>query len=128
MTHTSGFPAEFQFFKKKGECYSQNREKTIGLLDNVPLSYGVEEKQVYSDIGFMIAGAVVEAITNQSLDSYVEENIYKPLGIETVITYEPLKHNIDQQDIACTECMGNTRGGSIYFRGYSDLYAARGSA
>ena len=117
LTHTSGLPADYPFYKTKGELFSRDKEKTINFLDNVPLSSGVGEKQVYSDLGFMIAGAIVETITGQPLDSYARETIYNPLGIASSITYQPTKNGIDQQNIACTECRGNTRGGSVWFDG-----------
>lgn len=117
LTHTSGLPADFQFFRETGDYFSKDREKTITLLDDVSLINSVGTKQVYSDIGFMILGTVVEVAANEMLDSFVSNKIYKPLGIDSMITYKPLEHGIAQNTIACTECRGNTRGGTVDFSG-----------
>ena len=37
-----------------------------------------EEK--YSDLGFQMLGFLVERITGRSMDEYVKNEIYKPLG------------------------------------------------
>ncbi len=38
-------------------------------------------KYVYSDLGLLIMQRVVEKVSNKSLDDYVNDNFYKPLGI-----------------------------------------------
>jgi beta-N-acetylhexosaminidase len=42
----------------------------------------------YSDLGFYLLRLVIEKITGQSLDSYMAEKFYKPLGL-TTMTYNP---------------------------------------
>lgn len=58
-------------------------------------------KYVYSDLDYYFLAAIVENITGQTIDKYVEEQFYKPLGLKT-ITYNPLK-KFKEQDIAPTE-------------------------
>ncbi|HEY9166534.1 MAG TPA: glycoside hydrolase family 3 N-terminal domain-containing protein [Candidatus Kryptonia bacterium] len=45
------------------------------------LDYPTGTKMVYSDINFLILGKIIEGITGMSLDKYVEQNFYKPLGM-----------------------------------------------
>ncbi len=45
---------------------------------------------VYSDLGLIMMQRVVEKITQQSLDEYVTDNIYKPLGMSSTL-FNPLK-------------------------------------
>ncbi|MCC6725051.1 MAG: serine hydrolase [Saprospiraceae bacterium] len=45
----------------------------------------------YSDVNFYLLKRVVETIANTTIDRYVFENIYKPLGLRN-ITYNPLYH------------------------------------
>ena len=47
-------------------------------------------RYVYSDLDFLFLAALVEQITNMQLNKYVEEQFYKPMGLER-ITYNPLK-------------------------------------
>ena len=56
----------------------------------IPLVYEPGSKDLYSDIGFMILGVIIEEVTGQPLDSYVEENIYRPLGLKRTV-FSPLK-------------------------------------
>ena len=42
----------------------------------------------YSDLGFYLMARVVEAQTGQSLDRYVQERFYQPLGLES-LTFNP---------------------------------------
>lgn len=43
----------------------------------------------YSDIGFYILQRLVETVSGQSLDEYVDQNFYQPLGLRTT-TFNPL--------------------------------------
>ena len=44
----------------------------------------------YSDLGFYIAASIVEEKTGQTLDDYVEQEFYRPLGLRTM-GYAPLE-------------------------------------
>ncbi|MFD2515143.1 glycoside hydrolase family 3 N-terminal domain-containing protein [Pontibacter locisalis] len=43
---------------------------------------------VYSDLSFILAPKVVEAITGQEFEEYLKENIYRPIGAST-LTFNP---------------------------------------
>lgn len=58
-------------------------------------------RYVYSDLDFFFLAAVVEQITQQPLQVYVNEQFYKPLGLSHVL-YNPLK-KYPAEDIAPTE-------------------------
>ena len=47
----------------------------------------VEKKPVYkySDLGFILMGFAVNNITNQPLDKYLQENFYRPMGLQTMM-------------------------------------------
>jgi CubicO group peptidase (beta-lactamase class C family) len=40
------------------------------------------QQSVYSDLGFMILGETVEAISNRTLDRFCQDRIFKPLGLK----------------------------------------------
>jgi N-acetylmuramoyl-L-alanine amidase len=95
--------------------YSQNKELTESiLLTKLPFARAKGGQPVYSDADFMLLGMLVEKVSGQSLDKYVESNIYRPLGL-THTTYNPLLNGFNVDDCAATEVDGNTRGGSISF-------------
>ncbi len=57
----------------------------------------------YSDLDFLFLQKVVEAVSGQSIDQYVDQNFYKPLGL-TRIGYSPkVKHWISPTSIVPTE-------------------------
>lgn len=70
---------------------------------------------VYSDLGFILLGDLVQQVSGQSLDIFMEKNFYKPLGMRNT-TFQPLQHGININRIAPTEVESNFRNQLI--RGY----------
>ncbi|MEL0639816.1 penicillin binding protein PBP4B [Pseudoalteromonas aliena] len=119
LTHTAGYPPVFDFHRKStknGDAYfSQNSQTTKQLLlTQVPLSNKYPAQAVYSDIDYMILGVLVERITGQSLDDYLEQQIYAPLKLTNTV-FNPLKKAFKRSEFAATELSGNTRDGRIKF-------------
>ncbi|RDV13239.1 serine hydrolase [Pontibacter diazotrophicus] len=56
---------------------------------------------VYSDLSFILAPKVVEAITGQKFETYLKETLYKPIGA-TSLTFNPYK-SYPQSRIVPTE-------------------------
>ena len=54
----------------------------------LPLNYAPRRKTVYSDLGFILLGAVLERLTGQSLDRLAAVEIFAPLGMDD-IRYNP---------------------------------------
>ncbi|QDS88009.1 Penicillin-binding protein 4* [Rosistilla ulvae] len=46
------------------------------------------EKFVYSDVGFLILGKLVERVSGKTLDQFTREEIFQPMGMETT-SYKP---------------------------------------
>jgi len=62
------------------------RQRVLDSIINSPLSTKKEYK--YSDLGFLLMQQFVEQVTGQSLDRYVNDEFYKPLGLQT-LTFHP---------------------------------------
>lgn len=77
LTHTSGLTPW-----KPTYYYVNNSRDELKYICNLPLEYPTGTKYVYSDFSFMTLGFVVERITGERLDRYVESNIYNPLGMK----------------------------------------------
>ena len=58
-------------------------------------------KMVYSDLDFYFLAAVVKQVTGKTIDKYVDDEFYKPMGLKR-ITYKPLA-KFTEKDIAPTE-------------------------
>ncbi|MBH0002701.1 penicillin binding protein PBP4B [Pseudoalteromonas sp. SWYJZ12] len=119
LTHSAGYPPVFDFHRKDGSngdaFYSQNSKTTKQLLlTSVPFSSKSSGQHVYSDIDYMILGVLIERITGQPLDEYLEQQVYAPLKLTNTL-FNPLKKGFKPQQFAATELSGNTRDGRIKF-------------
>ncbi|OKY25197.1 penicillin binding protein PBP4B [Thalassotalea sp. PP2-459] len=119
LTHTAGYAPQVRFFTKENKLgesfYSQHHKKTKQLiLNNVPFVVGRNTKHMYSDTDFMLLGMLIERITGQSLDVYVEQHIYQQLGLTDTL-FNPLDKGKYKQQFAATEVHGTTRGGRVDF-------------
>ncbi|MEM5552878.1 penicillin binding protein PBP4B [Pseudoalteromonas neustonica] len=119
LTHSAGYPAVVDFHRKDNKFgerfFSQNSLRTKNLLlTGVPFIAGRNVKHLYSDIDYMLLGVLIERITQQALDYYVEGQIYQPLGLQHTL-FNPLQKGVSKHTIAATELAGNSRGGRISF-------------
>ena len=65
------------------------------IYDTIMKSELKEKKYKYSDLGFYFVPSIVEAITNQSFESFLEDNFFQPLNLNH-ICFKPLnKHDIN---------------------------------
>ena len=79
LTHQGGLPPFLPFWRTlRGE--EEYREAFAALEpDYEPGDDG--EMTVYSDIGFMTLGFLIEEVTGQPLDYYLHESVFRPLGM-----------------------------------------------
>jgi len=80
--------------------HASNERQTYDVIRQMPLQWGVGEGRHYSDLGFMLLGDIVEHVTGQSIDRYVPDALYRPLGLRST-TYLPKQHGFT--DFAATE-------------------------
>ncbi len=76
LTHSSGMPSWRPLYKE-----SETREAARALVlatgpDTVPGA-----RMIYSDLGAILLGLLVERVSGQSLDAYVADNVFAPLGM-----------------------------------------------
>lgn len=60
------------------------------------------DKSVYSDFNFILLGDLVERLSGQTLEQYVAEQFFDPMGLQRT-TFRPLNHGIALAQIAPTE-------------------------
>ncbi|WP_416147289.1 serine hydrolase domain-containing protein [Salipaludibacillus sp. HK11] len=78
LTHTSGLPAHRPYH------LSPHRFSTEEIIDDIcaePLEYRTDSKVVYSDLGLMILYKIIETITEEKFEHYVEREIFQPLNM-----------------------------------------------
>jgi beta-glucosidase-like glycosyl hydrolase/CubicO group peptidase (beta-lactamase class C family) len=83
ITHRSGFPPFRRFF-----LMCSTAEEALDSLYATPLVATPGDTTIYSDIGMVTMGKVVEKITGMSLSDFVQREFYIPLGMENTM-YNP---------------------------------------
>lgn len=100
LSNTSGLGDYYHLFDTVME---QNPNKMITNADIIPeliqskalLSFVPGEKWEYNNINFCIAALIVEKVSGMSYSQYLQENIFKPAGMENSI--QPLDRNVLQK-------------------------------
>jgi len=110
---------QYQNYSVAGDLYYQSsdihdRSGIIDAISRTPLIAAPRSKYLYSDVDFMILGLIVEQVTGQTLDAYMADHFYTPLGL-THTTFNPLDHGFAKDQVAATELNGNTRDGNVSF-------------
>jgi CubicO group peptidase (beta-lactamase class C family) len=83
ITHQSGLPAFKQYFK-----LNVSPDSTLHLMISTPLDTLPGVKMVYSDIGAILLGKIVERVSGESLDGYLAKHVFGPLGMHDT-QYKP---------------------------------------
>lgn len=84
--------------------HAKNRAETYDVIRQMPLQWGVGEGRHYSDLGFMLLGYIVERVSGEPLDAFVQHALYQPLGLSHT-TFTPRARGFTE--FAATE-QGNT--------------------
>ncbi len=76
LTHSAGLPAWRPFWQKV-----HTREEMFALVDAEPLEAPPGSRVAYSDLGAMVLTQIVENVTGRRLDRYLDERLFRPLGM-----------------------------------------------
>ena len=82
LTHTAGlanFTAQPEF--RTWKLSPSTPDKTLERLRDLPLEFEPGERHKYSNSGYQLLGHVIERVSGQSYAAFLEENIFKPLGM-----------------------------------------------
>ncbi|MCW9707593.1 serine hydrolase domain-containing protein [Fodinibius salsisoli] len=90
LTHTSGLPQWLPTY-----YYASNQEERYHYVRQVPLQWPVGEGRHYSDLGFMLLGDIIERVSGDELNKYVQRELYQPLHLEQT-TFNPLDNGYEQ--------------------------------
>lgn len=86
LAHTSGLPdwKPYYLTLQKKRSFKNHKEASkdiVKLICREKLLSKPDEKRLYSDLGFILLGFIIEGIYNQSLHSLFKEKIAKPLKL-----------------------------------------------
>jgi CubicO group peptidase (beta-lactamase class C family) len=83
LLHNSGLPA----YKKYYEMYN-NAADVLNDIYASKLEYLTGTKTVYSDLGIITLGKIIERVTGMTLDKFAQKEIFDPLGMKNTM-YNP---------------------------------------
>lgn len=83
LTHTSGIPSFTGFSDYASlEPFATTAEKLVSRFRDKPLDFQPGEKWSYSNSGYVLLGYLIEKISGQPYATFVQENIFIPLGMK----------------------------------------------
>jgi CubicO group peptidase (beta-lactamase class C family) len=82
LTHTSGI-ANYSNFPNSSDFHKvhHDRPELIKLLMSTPLDFEPGTQWNYSNSGYYLLGVLIEKLSGKSYSEFLEENIFKPLGM-----------------------------------------------
>jgi CubicO group peptidase (beta-lactamase class C family) len=83
LTHSSGLPAWRPLYKE-----AATPEEAIELVYTTPLDTLPNVRMVYSDLGIITLGKIIERISGETLDGYLALHVFGPLGMKSTM-YRP---------------------------------------
>jgi serine-type D-Ala-D-Ala carboxypeptidase len=92
LCHCSGFAAHRNYWKKL--ISMEGKSKKEWLLNKIlqeKSEYKKGSSHLYSDVGYILLGYVVEIKSGLALDVYWEKNIAEPAGVEKNLFFNPQK-------------------------------------
>jgi CubicO group peptidase (beta-lactamase class C family) len=78
LTHTSGLPA----WRPLYVLAEDERERAAGAIANLELEYKPGTRVIYSDLGFITLGILLERLTGQRLAELAQREIFEPLQLK----------------------------------------------
>ena len=85
ITHTSGIanpiPLKWVYLPESSVLFDENNELKKLMSESHKLKSQPGSKYRYSNLGYWLAGKVIEKVSNKSYQTYIEENVLSPLKL-----------------------------------------------
>jgi CubicO group peptidase (beta-lactamase class C family) len=108
LTHTSGIPSYTDLYIQgkiaADPCKAGKPETIIAYFKDLALEFTPGSRWHYSNSGYFLLGAVIEKVSGDSYEAFIEKNILQPLGMTetgydragTIIPRRASGYSIDQ--------------------------------
>ena len=127
LMHRSGLPAGREFSK-----HDRNPERAREAVIATSLVRAPDSEYEYSDLGLDVLGFVVEGITHERLDRFVQRAVYAPLGMRSTMfrpdaslrsRIAPTEQGVARGDVhdPTARALGGVAGNAGLFSTASDL-------
>ncbi len=90
LSHSAGFPAHRPFFKDvlgpdtQAPLPENGRDRVLALAAAEPQAYEPGTRSIYSDLGFMLLGQLVEVGMGDRLDALADQQLFRPAGLASL--------------------------------------------
>lgn len=120
MTHTSGVTAPREL--NVMSTLDMTLAEAVTLYAQTPLEFQPGSRWAYSNPGIAVLGRIVEVVSGQPYERFVEERILKPLGMADTFFFPPADKTGRIALVYRSENGKLTRGGPELLGGRPDLY------
>jgi beta-glucosidase-like glycosyl hydrolase/CubicO group peptidase (beta-lactamase class C family) len=91
LAHSGGLLWWTDLFRKfEGKTPEESKRGYLATIHEMPLDYPPRSKMVYSDLGILLLGEILERVTGKDLETLAKEEVLEPLGMSGA-TYRPSK-------------------------------------
>jgi beta-N-acetylhexosaminidase len=84
LTHSSGLPAHKDYF-----LTLHSKREFIAAICKEPLEYAPGAKTIYSDLGYILLGEILERVTGRTVDQLAHDQIFAPLHLDDTMFNPP---------------------------------------
>ena len=96
LSHTSGIPDINDLPEYDNASRApQTPETLVALYKNKPLEFKPGERYQYSNSNYSLLAFIIEKISGKSFSDFLEENIFKPLGMNKTINHIDMSVIVD---------------------------------
>lgn len=95
LTHTSGLPAWCSLYLDVKRSRRFAGDAIVSYLGKMPIEYETGSQVVYSCLGYILLGKLIERAADKDLDTLAREQIFCPLGMSNTF-YNPPSEDADR--------------------------------
>ncbi len=85
LSHTSGFSTR-DGRNLPGECAACDIAALIEKLSSIGLSSAPGERFEYSNLNYLVAGAIIETVSGETYAAFMREHVFLPMGMTKTVT------------------------------------------
>jgi CubicO group peptidase (beta-lactamase class C family) len=82
LNHTSGIKSYTSMDLGAIARTDMSPMEIIDFFKNEPMDFAPGERWLYNNSGYIILGYIIEQVSEKSYEDFVEQNIFKPLGMD----------------------------------------------
>ncbi|MCK9175114.1 MAG: beta-lactamase family protein [Desulforhopalus sp.] len=83
MNHSSGLPAHRSYYSSLINVAEEERfEVVVQSILAERVEAGPDEKKIYSDLGYILLGSIIEKVTGKGLEEFWQQALQIPCGLE----------------------------------------------